>query len=162
MIVRPVTCKDHSRLFEMIDPVFKAGETYAIDRDMDRDATLAYWMHPDKQVFGVETGGKLVGTYYLMRNFGGGGSHICNCGYITDTSARGQGVARLMLDHSLNTARASGYRAMMYNAVVSTNTRAVAIWKRAGFQQLGRVPDAFHHPEHGYVDTLIMFRKLSS
>lgn len=160
MIIRPVAPHDHDAVYAMIDPVFQAGETYAIDRDMDRAATLAYWLHPEKQTFVAEQDGQVLGTYYLVRNFGGGGSHICNCGYITDAAARGKGVARMMLDHSLKTAKAAGFRAMMYNSVVATNTRAVDTWKRAGFEQVGRVPDAFHHPTQGYVDTLVMLKAL--
>ena len=160
MIIRPAETTDHDAIFAMIDPVFKAGETYAIDRDMDRDATLAYWMHPEKQVFVAEDMGALWGTYYLVRNFGGGGSHICNCGYITAKVARGKGVARQMLQHSLETAKVASFRAMMYNSVVATNTRAVDTWLRAGFEQVGRVPEAFNHPAHGYVDTLVMLKRL--
>ncbi len=160
MIIRTAQNQDRDAIFSMIDPVFKAGETYAIDRDMDRDATLAYWMHPDKQVFVVDDAGQLLGTYYLVRNFGGGGRHICNCGYITDAASRGKGVARQMLDHSLISAKTAGFRAMMYNSVVATNTRAVDTWKRAGFEQVGRVPEAFLHPAQGYVDTLVMLKRL--
>ena len=72
----------------------------------------------------------------------------------------GKGIARAMLEHSLATARASGYRAMQYNFVVSTNTRAIATWQRAGFEVVGRLPGAFNHPREGYVDALVMFRKL--
>jgi ribosomal protein S18 acetylase RimI-like enzyme len=65
-----------------------------------------------------------------------------------------------MLAHSLDEARAQGYRAMQYNFVVSTNTRAIDTWTRAGFETVGRLPAAFHHPTQGYVDALVMFRSL--
>jgi len=65
-----------------------------------------------------------------------------------------------MLAHSLDEARQKGYRAMQYNFVIATNTRAIATWQRAGFDVVGRLPGAFHHPTEGYVDALVMFKSL--
>lgn len=53
-----------------------------------------------------------------------------------------------------------GYRAMQFNAVVETNTRAVALWRSLGFEVLTTVPEAFHHPAHSYVGLLVMYRGL--
>jgi ribosomal protein S18 acetylase RimI-like enzyme len=49
---------------------------------------------------------------------------------------------------------------MQFNCVVSTNERAVRLWQSFGFEIVGRLPEAFLHPEIGYVDALVMFRKL--
>jgi ribosomal protein S18 acetylase RimI-like enzyme len=49
---------------------------------------------------------------------------------------------------------------MQFNFVVSSNTRAVALWESFGFEIVGRLPQAFHHPKLGYVDALVMFRSL--
>jgi len=60
----------------------------------------------------------------------------------------------------LDAARADGYRAMQFNAVVATNTRAVELWRSLGFEVIGRVPEGFRHPTRGYVDLLVMHRRL--
>ena len=146
----------------MLEPVFRAGDTYAIDTDIPKDAALAYWFGPERTVFVCEVAGALLGTYYIVRNQKGGGSHVCNCGFATDPGQTGKGVARAMLAHALDTARSLGFRAMQFNFVVSSNTRAVAIWERAGFDIVGRLPDAFHHPEKGYVDALVMYKALET
>ena len=65
-----------------------------------------------------------------------------------------------MCQHSLDYARQRGYRGMQFNFVVSTNTRAVALWERFGFAVVGRLPQAFRHPTIGYVDAWVMFREL--
>jgi hypothetical protein len=45
--------------------------------------------------------------------------------------------------------------------VVETNEAAVvALWRSLGFDVLTTVPEAFDHPEHGYVGLLIMHRFL--
>jgi ribosomal protein S18 acetylase RimI-like enzyme len=65
-----------------------------------------------------------------------------------------------MCRHSLDHARAQGYRAMQFNFVVSTNERAVRLWQSLGFAVVGRLPLAFAHPRLGYVDALVMSQPL--
>jgi ribosomal protein S18 acetylase RimI-like enzyme len=62
--------------------------------------------------------------------------------------------------HSLERAKERGFRAMQFNFVVSTNTRAVELWKRLGFEVVGRLPGAFRHPDLGFVDAYVMYRAL--
>jgi ribosomal protein S18 acetylase RimI-like enzyme len=112
------------------------------------------------EVFLAEENGQVLGTYFLRANQQGGGSHVANCGYITAPWATGRGVARAMCAHSLEHARARGFRAMQFNFVVSTNQRAVALWQTFGFEIVGRLPRAFHHPALGFVDAFVMYRSL--
>ena len=65
-----------------------------------------------------------------------------------------------MLIHSEVTARSLGYLAMQFNFVVETNTRAIDIWRRAGFESVGRLPQAFRHPAKGFVDALVLYKTL--
>lgn len=158
--VRQARADDALALSDLLVPVFQAGDTYTVDPDVTPDAAVAYWTAPGKQVFVVEVAGKMLGTYNIRTNQDGNGAHICNCAYVTAPEAQGKGVARAMLDHSLTQARSQGYRGMQFNFVVTTNTRAIDIWTRAGFETVGRLPDAFEHPVHGYVDALVMYRSL--
>lgn len=160
MQLRAYTADDAEPLWHMLRPVFRAGESYAVDREISRAQALAYWTGASHGAFVAEDGGRALGSYYLKRNQAGGGAHVCNCGFVTAPDAGGQGVARAMLDHALQRARAAGFRAMQFNCVVVTNTRAIAIWERAGFETIGRLPGAFHHPRDGYVDALVMYRSL--
>ncbi len=52
--------------------------------------------------------------------------------------------------------REQGYRGIQFNAVVETNTAAVALWESLGFVVVGTVPEAFDHPVHGYVGLHVM------
>ncbi len=160
MLIRPVRPEDRSAIWSVIGPTIAAGETNAIDRDTTEVEGLAYWLAPDNDVFVAEEDGAILGTYYIRPNQAGGGRHVCNGGYITSADARGRGVARAMCEHSLSHARAQGYRAIQFNFVVSTNERAVKLWQSLGFAIVGRLPDAFDHPVHGYIDALVMFRTL--
>ncbi len=159
MQIRAASPADADTLWAMLEPVFRAGETYCVPRDIARSDALAYWQDPPHEVFVAEEGAPL-GTYFLTPNQQGGGAHICNCGFVTTPGAQGKGVARAMLDHALATARAQGYLGMQFNFVVATNTRAIALWEQNGFDIVGRLPRAFNSPTHGFVDALVMFQTL--
>lgn len=158
--IRRAEATDADAIAGIILPTIQAGETYTLDPAMSREEALAYWMAPDKETFVAEADGQVLGTYYLRTNQAGNGSHVCNCGYMTGAAATGRGVARRMCEHSLAHARGRGYRAMQFNFVVSTNERAVKLWQSLGFEIVGRLPGAFAHPGHGFVDALVMFRAL--
>ncbi len=160
MEIRPVAQGDEDALWAMLEPVLRAGETYALPRDWTRAEALAFWCGTPHAAFVATAAEGVLGTYYLQPNQRGGGAHVANCGYVTAANATGRGVARAMAEHSFGAATARGFRAMQFNCVVSTNTRAVALWGRLGFATVGRLPRAFHHPAHGFVDALVMFRDL--
>lgn len=159
VMLRPATAGDDDALWSLLKPAFRAGDTYTVDPAISRRDALAFWTAPEKRVFLAEAP-DVLGTCYLKPNQGGGGTHVCNAGFITHPDARGRGVASAMLTHMLDAARASGFRAMQFNFVVSTNTGAIGLWHRAGFETVGRLPGAFRHPEQGYVDALVMYKSL--
>lgn len=160
MIFAPIAAADYATLWSMLEPVFHAGDTYAIDPEISQDDAISYWTSADAGSFLCSDSGEVLGTYYLKTNAGGGGAHVCNCGFITAPNSGGKGVARAMLEDALNRARSSGYKAMQFNFVLSNNTRAIDIWQRAGFDTVGRLPKAFDHPRDGMIDALVMFKTL--
>jgi L-amino acid N-acyltransferase YncA len=160
LTIRPAVDADQSAIWHILEPVFRAGETYTVPRDISREAALVYWHAPGHRVFVANRAGETLGTYFLQPNQQAGGSHVANCGYVTAAHATGQGIARAMCEHSLIEARALGFLAMQFNFVVSSNERAVRLWSSLGFAIVGRLPGAFLHPELGYLDAFIMFRNL--
>jgi ribosomal protein S18 acetylase RimI-like enzyme len=160
LTIRPAPAADDDAIWAILEPVFRAGETYPIPRDISRADALAYWRTPGHEVFVAEQDGTIVGTYYLRANQRGGGAHVANCGYMTATGATGRGVARAMCLHSLAAAQARGFTAMQFNFVVATNERAVRLWQACGFEIAGRLPGVFQHPRLGFVDALILLRRL--
>jgi ribosomal protein S18 acetylase RimI-like enzyme len=160
VLIRSATDVDRDAVWRILEPTIRAGETYPVARDMTESDALAYWFKPEHEVFVAEQDEQVFGTYYLRANQQGGGAHVANCGYVTAPMARGRGIGRAMCEHSLARARARGFGAMQFNFVVSTNERAVRLWQECGFAAVGRLPKAFNHPRHGYVDALVMFRPL--
>ena len=158
MSIRPAADRDKDAIWAILEPMIRRGETYTLPRDMTRQQAMEFWFAPENETFVWEADGSVLGAYFLRANQRGGGSHVANCGYVTATAAEGQGIARAMCLHSLERARERGFLAMQFNFVVSTNTRAVELWKRLGFEIVGRLPGAFHHPDLGLVDAYVMYR----
>ena len=160
MVIRAAVESDAEAIWKILEPTIRAGETYTLPRDMTREEALGYWLSTENEVFVAEESGELVGTYVLRANQKGGGAHVANCGYITASWATGRGVARAMCEHSLKRAKTRGFLAMQFNFVVSSNERAMALWQTMGFQIVGRLREAFAHPQLGYVDAFVMYRQL--
>jgi ribosomal protein S18 acetylase RimI-like enzyme len=160
LTIRPATADDDHAIWRILEPTFRAGETYPIPRDVSRADALAYWRTPGHAVFVAEDGGAIVGTYYLRANNRGAGDHVANCGYIVAPNAMGRGVARAMCGHSLTEAKTRGFAAMQFNFVIASNERAVRLWQSTGFEIVGRLPGAFRHPRLGPVDAFVMVRTL--
>ena len=158
MSIRPAVEKDKDAIWVILEPMIRRGETYPLPRGMTRQRAMEFWFASENETYVWEADGIVLGTYFLRANQHGGGSHVANCGYVTATAAEGQGIARMMCLHSLERAKERGFRAMQFNFVVSSNARAVELWKRLGFEIVGRLPGAFQHPKLGFVDAYVMYR----
>ncbi len=146
--------------WRVMAPIIQSGETYALPRDMTRDQALAYWFDAALSVYVAEDTGEVLGTYCVRRVRPAGGSHIANCGYMVGPWASGRGVGRTMCEDSIARARALGFHGIQYNFVISTNERAIRLYKELGFAIVGTLPRAFAHPTKGFVDAYIMFLTL--
>jgi ribosomal protein S18 acetylase RimI-like enzyme len=158
--VRPTRPADHDAIWEIFREVVAPGDTYAFAPDTSREEALWLWVVTSHASFVAESEGDILGSYFLRPNQPGLGAHVANAGYMVAGRARGRGVARAMCEHSLAEARRLGYRAMQFNFVVATNASAVHLWESMGFEVVGRLPGAFRHASLGYVDALVMYRRL--
>ncbi|MDA8586237.1 GNAT family N-acetyltransferase [Rhodobacteraceae bacterium] len=150
---------DGNTVWSMLEPIFRAGDAYAVNRDVSREAGLQYWFSA-KRVYVAKIDGVDVGTFYIRENQQGGGVHVCNAGFVTARGQEGRGISRAMLAHAQIEAKRLQFKAMQFNFVVETNTRAIDIWLRAGFIEIGRQPEAFVHPTLGPIDALILHKFL--
>ena len=161
LTIRPATrARDEDTVWQILQPAVEAGDTFCAPPEGGKPGGLAYFWPASADLWIAEADGTPLGCAYLRPNQTGNGAHVCNAGYCTTPAARGKGVARALLEHTLDEARARGYRAMQFNFVVATNIRAIAIWESHGFAIVGRLPGAFRHPQQGYVDALVMYRAL--
>lgn len=160
MNIRAASATDFEQIWPIFHEIVAAGDTYGYPRETTREQALAIWVGAPRKTFVVEEDGRVLGTYFIKTNQQGPGDHVCNCGYMVSASARGRGLATAMCEHSQQIARELGYRAMQFNFVAASNSRAIALWNTLGFATVGRLPQAFRHPSLGYIDALVMYKWL--
>lgn len=158
--ILPATPEHAEAIWAIFQEVIAAGDAYVFEADTTREQFMAYWFAPTSHPQIALLDGAVAGSYIVKANQPGRGSHIANASYMTASSARGQGIAGKMCEHSLHLAKSLGFHAMQFNIVVATNTVAVSLWQKHGFRIIGTLPGAFHHSTLGYVDAHVMFRGL--
>jgi len=160
LVVRMAGPQDEQPIWLIFEEVVQAGDTYPFAPDTGREEAFRLWLEVPRATYVAVMGGEVVGTYYIKDNQPGLGSHVCNCGFMVSSVARGRGVGRAMGAHAQDEARRLGYRAMQFNLVVSTNKPSLDLWLTMGFEIVGTLPKAFNHAELGLVDAHVMYRLL--
>jgi ribosomal protein S18 acetylase RimI-like enzyme len=154
---------DWPAVWRILRVTFEAGDTYAFSPDITEAEIHKVWVEvPSATYVACTPDGQVLGTYFMQPNQPGLGDHVCNCGYVVAREEQGRGIASAMCEHSQSEAKSMGFRAMQFNLVVSTNDRAVRLWRKLGFSVVGTLPRSFRHLQLGYVDALVMFKELST
>ena len=161
MIIRSATVDDWPHIWPFFREIVDAGETYAYPLDLTPDAGRDLWMaDPPSATVVLEDGGELLGSARMGPNRPGPGDHIGTASFMVAPGARGRGVGRALGEYVVQWHRDQGFRGIQFNAVVETNTAAVALWRSLGFAIVGTVPGAFRSPTHGFVGLHVMYLPL--
>jgi len=162
MIIRTAGDEDWPRIWPFFRAIVEGGETYAYPDAMTPEMGQSLWMEhpPGHTVVAVDEQNAVLGSAKMGPNRPGRGAHVATASFMVDPSRSGRGVGRALGDYAVQWARAAGYRSMQFNAVVETNTAAVALWQSLGFEILATVPEAFDHPRHGLVGLQVMYLRL--
>ena len=160
MQIREATKKDFDAIWPIFHEIVSLGDTYAYSPKTTKDEAYTLWISTPEKTFVCEENRQILGTYYIKKNQAGPGNHVCNCGYMVASTARGRGLATAMCEHSQKIALELGYKAMQFNFVASSNKSAIKLWRKLGFNIVGTLPKAFNHPIQGYIDALVMYKWL--
>jgi L-amino acid N-acyltransferase YncA/predicted enzyme related to lactoylglutathione lyase len=160
LAIRDARPEDWAEIWPFFRRIVAAGDTYTWPRDMSEDEARAAWFPSPGRTVVATVAGTGVGTAKTQPNHAGPGAHVANASFMVDPAYGGRGIGRILGEHVLAEARADGYRAMQFNAVVASNAAAVRLWSSLGFTVVGAVPAAFDHPTLGPVPLLIMHRAL--
>jgi L-amino acid N-acyltransferase YncA len=161
-MIREATPADWPAIWRFMRVIVAEGETFSWDRDISEETARSAWMNelPGRTFVAVGEDGAVLGTAEMGPNHGGPAAHVATAGFMVDPQHAGDGIGRRLAEHVLEQARADGYRAIQFNAVVATNVRAVGLWRSLGFEVLATVPEGFCHPAQGLVGLHIMYRPL--
>ena len=162
VLIRDATDDDWPAIWPFLHEIVAAGETYTYPLDLTEPDARALWMlpPPGRTAVAVDDDGTVLGSAKMNPNHAGNGSHIASASFMVDPARSGRGVGRALGEDMIAWATEAGYRLIQFNAVVESNTRAVALWKSLGFEIIGTLPEGFKSPTHGYVGLHIMYRPL--
>jgi RimJ/RimL family protein N-acetyltransferase len=162
VIVRDATPEDWPAIWAFMAQIVQAGDTFAYDEDMSEEEARAMWLMdpPDRTVVAVADDQAILGSANYHRNRPGPGSHVASANFMVDPAHWGKGTGRALCEEGLAWAKRQGYKAMQFNAVAESNTRAIGLYEELGFETVGTVPEAFKHPTLGYVGLCVMYRRL--
>ena len=104
---------------------------------------------------------QILGLYTLHPNNTGRCGHIGNASYAVRRDCRGRSVGEALVRHSIAQARDCGFRLIQFNAVVCSNTPALRLYEKLGFQPLGRLPGGFLDRYGVYQDTFLFYYDLT-
>lgn len=141
--------------------VNEEGDSYPQDDMTKVEDFRAYYLTHDVYVCLDRKTEEVLGAFYIKPNFPGRCSHICNAGFIVKVSARGRGVGTFMVENYLQIARDLGYRASFFNLVFVSNGSSIRLWRKFGFKEIGRVPNAGNLKGKGYTDALQFYYDLT-
>jgi ribosomal protein S18 acetylase RimI-like enzyme len=158
-MIREATSTDLESMWAIFRAVVAAGDTLPFTDAFDRESFRSHWF--DTQTSYVATAeSRITGMYKIGANYPGLGDHIASATYLVSPAFQGRGIGRALVEHSVVQAERSGFTALLFNYVVSTNASAVELYKKLGFTIVGTLPMAFRHPHLGLVDAFVMFRRL--
>lgn len=147
-------------IWEIFCDVIKEEDTFPHLSSISKEEAKKFWFAPGAHVYIAYLNNKAVASRYIVPNRVGLGSHIANIGVIVDKNSRGKGIGKLMMEFALQKTKELGFKAILLNYVVSTNTSSVNICKKYGFEVIGTVPKAFFYKQEKYVDVYIMYKPL--
>ena len=161
MEVRDATEADWPAIWPFLHEIVAAGDTFSYDEQMDEGQARAMWLldAPDRTTVAVEDGA-VLGSANMYPNHDGPGAHVASGNFMVDSAQRGRGAGRALAEDMIEWARRQGFRAIQFNAVAESNTAAVSLYRSLGFETLATIPEAFRHPEQGYVGLLLMYLRL--
>lgn len=163
VVIRDALSQDWHGIYPFFARIVAEGKTYAYPEGLGSEEARRLWMEPPPGRTAVAVDSqKILGSAKMGPNRPGRGAHVATASFMVDPMCRGRGVGRALGTHVIAWARAEGFRSIQFNAVVETNEAAVALWRSLGFRVLATVPEAFDHPDHGFVGLHLMFLDLSS
>lgn len=159
IIVRKATELDIDKVWIFFKKIIKREDSFIFYANTKKRQFKEFWFTKFAEQFVAEENDVIIGAYYIKPNHIDLGSHVANCGYMTNPDFEGKGVGEILCKHSIKQAKILSYIAIQFNIVVSKNESAVRLWRKCGFEIIGIVPKGFRYKNNYFVETYIMYKE---
>lgn len=159
LTLTPFSQEDESGLYEIFRDVVDSGSQFPYECSSVQEFYRQFFA-PTSEVYVCRSATEVVGGFFVRSNFPGRSSHIANAAYMIKSFYRGQGIGTLLINASLEIAKAMGFQAMQFNMVLSQNGAATKLYQKLGFNIIGTIPEAIRNPDGSYQDGYVLHRKL--
>ena len=156
MEIRVFEKDDLGRMVEIWNEVVRAGDAFPQTDELD-EAQAAEFFSAQTRTAVADDEGHVVGMYILHPNNVGRCAHTANASYAVDSSVRGKGLGRALVQDSLDNLASCGFRGLQFNAVVASNVGAIHLYESLGFERIGVIPGGYRNGEDVYEDMIIFY-----
>ena len=155
IIVREFEEKDLTQTMDIWNTVVEDGEAFPQEEIFSTDEALDYFTGQSFTGVAVDLDtNKILGVYVLHPNNIGRAGHLCNPSFAVAKDSRGLHIGEKLVSHCLAKGAELGFKVLQLNVVVANNTRALALYKKMGFVQMGVVPGGFRMKDGHYEDII--------
>ena len=160
-IIRKISTADVGAITSIWNEVIDEGMSFFWKEHFTNE-DITKILVSQKAAYCSESDHIITGFYILHDNFPGRGNHIANALYAVKGEYRGNGIGKLLGNHSIEIAKNCSYTTMQFNSVVSSNKASIALWESLGFLKAGQIQSAFLTDLGEYLDIFIYFKELES
>lgn len=152
--IREFNSDDVQDAVEIWNEIVRAGNAFPQIDELDEKTSEEFFQSQSYTGIAADENGEIVGLYILHPNNVGRCGHICNASYAVKSGLRGKHIGEALVRDCIKTAKRFGFGILQFNAVVSTNKPALALYEKLGFVKLGVIPKGFLMKDGTYEDII--------
>ncbi|MBE7719355.1 MAG: GNAT family N-acetyltransferase [Lacrimispora celerecrescens] len=152
--IREFCDKDITQSIEIWNDIVEQGIAFPQTEILNQQTGKEFFRQQSFTGAAFDDSNHIVGLYILHPNNIGRCGHICNASYAVKSSMRGHRIGERLVCHSMDKGKDLGFKILQFNAVVSSNVSALALYKKLGFTQLGVIPKGFQMKNGEFEDII--------
>lgn len=154
IVVRKYCSEDIKQAVSIWNEIVEEGVAFPQLDLLDEKTGEEFFQSQSYTGVAVDENGAVVGLYILHPNNIGRCGHLCNASYAVKKNLRGQHIGEILVRDCMKTAKTLGFGILQFNAVVSSNKPALALYRKLGFVQLGVIPNGFLMKDGSFEDII--------
>ena len=166
VILRTPRWEDLDDLLELINSLIEEGADIEYDTEKTRDEEVDWLSRAIAQLekgnalyMVAEVEGKVIASSSVAKRRFSCESHVGDLGILIKSGYRDVGIGTEMMKSLIDQARRMGLKILTLT-VFATNKRAIHVYKKVGFKEVGRIPKSIYR-NGKYIDRIIMVKEVS-